>query len=105
MRSSEKFLQFVYPSSVAGMYANTTTGQVKETSQVFPVDDYGISKQAGEQFCRAYARLYGMRTVIFRQSNVYGPSPAMKFDNVVHAMVRRALYSDCPQALLEPDSR
>ena len=70
MRSSEKFLQFVYPSSVAGMYANTTTGQVKETSQVFPVDDYGISKQAGEQFCRAYARLYGMRTVIFRPGTI-----------------------------------
>ncbi|MFQ5692263.1 MAG: NAD-dependent epimerase/dehydratase family protein [Nitrospinota bacterium] len=91
MRDAKGFRRFIYPSSVAGMYTVPRRGRILETTPVFPVDDYGISKSLGEQFCRAYARLFGAPTVIFRQSNVYGPSPVMKFDNVVHAFVKGAL--------------
>ena len=34
---------------------------------------YGCSKGAGDQYVRDYARIYGMRTVVFRQSTIYGP--------------------------------
>ena len=34
---------------------------------------YGCSKGAGDQYVRDYARIYGLRTVVFRQSAVYGP--------------------------------
>jgi CDP-paratose 2-epimerase len=34
---------------------------------------YGCSKGTGDQYARDYARVYGLRTVIFRQSCVYGP--------------------------------
>lgn len=34
---------------------------------------YGCSKGAGDQYTRDYARIYGLRTVVFRQSCVYGP--------------------------------
>ncbi len=33
---------------------------------------YGCSKGAGDQYVRDYARIYGLRTVIFRQSCIYG---------------------------------
>jgi CDP-paratose 2-epimerase len=33
---------------------------------------YGCSKGAGDQYTRDYARIYGLRTVIFRQSCIYG---------------------------------
>lgn len=33
---------------------------------------YGCSKGAADQYVRDYARLYGMRTVVFRQSCIYG---------------------------------
>lgn len=33
---------------------------------------YGCSKGAGDQYVRDYARIYGMRTVVFRQSTIYG---------------------------------
>lgn len=33
---------------------------------------YGCSKGCGDQYVRDYARMYGMRTVVFRQSCVYG---------------------------------
>ncbi len=34
---------------------------------------YGCSKGAADQYVRDYARIYGTRTVVFRQSCIYGP--------------------------------
>jgi len=34
---------------------------------------YGCSKGAGDQYVRDYARIYDLRTVVFRQSCIYGP--------------------------------
>src|SRR5438045_4239726 len=34
---------------------------------------YGCSKGAGDQYVRDYARIYGLRTFVFRQSCIYGP--------------------------------
>lgn len=34
---------------------------------------YGCSKGAGDQYVRDYHRMYGLPTVVFRQSAVYGP--------------------------------
>ncbi len=40
-----------------------------------PIDfhsPYGCSKGAGDQYVRDYARIYGLKTVVFRQSCIYG---------------------------------
>ena len=34
---------------------------------------YGCSKGTGDQYVRDYARIYGVRSVVFRQSCIYGP--------------------------------
>jgi CDP-paratose 2-epimerase len=34
---------------------------------------YGNSKGSGDQYTRDYARIYGVRSVVFRQSCIYGP--------------------------------
>ena len=42
----------------------------------FPLDfhsPYGCSKGAGDQYVRDYARIFGLPTVVFRQSCIYGP--------------------------------
>ncbi|MGC9522460.1 MAG: GDP-mannose 4,6-dehydratase [Anaerolineae bacterium] len=42
----------------------------------YPTDfhsPYGCSKGAGDQYVRDYARIYDLRTVVFRQSCIYGP--------------------------------
>lgn len=44
-------------------------------SETYPVDfhsPYGCSKGAGDQYVRDYARIYGLPTVVFRQSTIYG---------------------------------
>ena len=53
-------------------YLNLPSG-VPET---YPLDfhsPYGCSKGAGDQYARDYARIYNLRTVVFRQSCIYGP--------------------------------
>jgi len=45
-------------------------------SEDFPLDfhsPYGCSKGAADQYVRDYSRIYGLRTVVFRQSCIYGP--------------------------------
>ena len=45
-------------------------------SEACPLDfhsPYGCSKGAADQYVRDYARIYGLRTVVFRQSCIYGP--------------------------------
>lgn len=44
-------------------------------SETFPLDfhsPYGCSKGAGDQYMLDYARIYGLKTVVFRQSCIYG---------------------------------
>jgi len=44
--------------------------------ETYPLDfhsPYGCSKGAGDQYVRDYARIYGLQTVVFRQSCIYGP--------------------------------
>ena len=45
-------------------------------SEDYPLDfhsPYGCSKGAGDQYMVDYARIYGLQTVTFRQSCIYGP--------------------------------
>ena len=44
-------------------------------TEIQPLDfhsPYGCSKGAADQYVRDYARIYGLRTVVFRQSCIYG---------------------------------
>lgn len=52
-------------------YADLPTG----ISEAMPLDfhsPYGCSKGAGDQYTRDYNRIYGLRTVVLRQSCIYG---------------------------------
>lgn len=45
-------------------------------SEEYPLDfhsPYGCSKGAADQYVRDYSRIYGLNTVVFRQSCIYGP--------------------------------
>ena len=45
-------------------------------SETQPLDfhsPYGVSKGTGDQYTRDYSRIFGLRSVVFRQSCIYGP--------------------------------
>ncbi len=52
-------------------YADLPEG-VAETQPLDFHSPYGCSKGAGDQYVRDYARIYGLRTVVMRQSCIYG---------------------------------
>lgn len=51
-------------------------GKPQGIDEHWPLDfhsPYGCSKGAADQYVRDYARIYGLKTVVFRQSCIYGP--------------------------------
>ena len=62
----------VYASS-SSVYGLDPPMPTPETSLPRPLSPYGVSKLAGEQYCRVFAELYKMETVSFRYFNVFGP--------------------------------
>ena len=61
-------------ASSSAVYENNETFPLKEDDKVNPHSIYGVQKYAGELFCNAYRKLYGMDIVIARFFNVYGPN-------------------------------
>lgn len=76
-------------SSTNKVYGDLSGQKVKESttryefinlphgvSESEPLDfhsPYGCSKGAADQYVRDYARIYGLKTIVFRQSCIYGP--------------------------------
>lgn len=49
---------------------------IQAVNEDFPLDfhsPYGCSKGAADQYVHDYSRIYGLKTVVFRQSCIYGP--------------------------------
>jgi UDP-glucose 4-epimerase len=63
--------RFVY-SSTSACYGNSNPIPNIETMREDPLNAYAIGKLCGEQLTRAYYHLYGLETVAFRYTNVYG---------------------------------
>lgn len=53
-------------------YANLPKG-ISESTPLDFHSPYGCSKGAGDQYTRDYSRIYGLKTVVLRQSCIYGP--------------------------------
>jgi len=54
-------------------YRDLTTG-IPETRPLDFYSPYGCSKGTGDQYVRDYSRIFGIPTVVFRQSCIYGPN-------------------------------
>lgn len=63
---------FVYISSIA-VYGNEKYIPIDENHPLEPVLIHGAVKLAGENFCSTLAKSDGLRTVILRVADIYGP--------------------------------
>lgn len=66
-----KVEKFIFASSNAPL--GEQNPPVSETKIPRPLSPYGASKLAGEAYCSAFYGSFGLKTIIFRFSNVYGP--------------------------------
>ena len=65
-------------ASTGGALMGNAPGPVDEGTVPRPLAPYGASKAAMEAYCHAYAGSYGLRSVILRFANLYGPLSAHK---------------------------
>lgn len=83
--------RFVFASS--GAPAGEVEPPIHEELPPHPVSPYGASKLAGEGYCSAYFRTFGIETVCLRFSNVYGPGSTHK-SSVVAKFIKQALNGE-----------
>lgn len=86
-----KVPRFIFASS--GAPAGEVEPPIHEELPPHPVSPYGASKLAGEGYCSAYSRTFGIDTVMLRFGNVYGPGSVHK-SSVVAKFIRRALEGE-----------
>lgn len=64
--------RFISASS-SEVYGETSELPIEEERPLSPISAYGVAKLAGEAYCKAYFKNYGLKTTILRYFNVYGP--------------------------------
>jgi UDP-glucose 4-epimerase len=96
----------VYAGS-SSAYGDTPTLPKREDMLPNPISPYAVAKLAGEQYMRAFARVYSLETVVLRYFNVFGPfqDPTSHYSGVLAIFCRRMLageqptiYGDCEQS-------
>ena len=91
-------VRVVFASS-SSVYGDAESYPTSEGTQPAPISPYGITKLGCEHLAYAYAKAYGLESVVLRYFTVYGPRqrPDMAFARVVDALARGAtfeLYAD-----------
>jgi UDP-glucose 4-epimerase len=87
----------IYASS-SSVYGDTARLPKSEDMPVAPLSPYAASKLAGEGYCRAFARAYGMETISLRFFNVFGPrqNPASQYASAIPRFLTRMLAGEPP---------
>ncbi|MFQ5356746.1 MAG: NAD-dependent epimerase/dehydratase family protein, partial [Mariprofundaceae bacterium] len=86
-----KVKRFVFASS--GAPVGECQPPIHEELPAHPVSPYGASKLAGEGYCSAYYRSFGVETVALRFGNVYGPGSGHKA-SVVAKFIKQAMNGE-----------
>ncbi|MBO7448321.1 SDR family oxidoreductase [bacterium] len=69
--AENKVKRLVYAGS-SSAYGNSDTEKKSELEAPDPISPYAVTKLAGEYYCRSFAYIYGLETVVLRYFNVFG---------------------------------
>lgn len=85
-------------SSTAAVYGNFGKEGIKEYDVKCPINPYGVSKLAAENYLRIYYEIYGLETIILRYFNVYGLEKTNNVIGIFKSKVQRneqiVIYGD-----------
>tara|TARA_R100001509_G_scaffold159601_1_gene126261 strand:+ start:486 stop:1379 length:894 start_codon:yes stop_codon:yes gene_type:complete len=70
--SRENKIKKVIYSSTSACYGLANTPPLHENMDTDCLNPYSVTKVGGEEICRMYTKLFGLKTVTFRYFNVYG---------------------------------
>lgn len=86
-----KIRHIVYISSGGAIYGINGTNNHKESDDVFPISSYGVVKLTIEKYLMQYAELYGIKPLILRLSNPYGPYHYSMKQGVINVALTNAV--------------
>ncbi|MBR5901148.1 SDR family oxidoreductase [bacterium] len=69
--AEQKVRRLVYAGS-SSAYGNSGAPVKSEAELPDPISPYAVTKLAGEYYCRSFAAIYGLETVVLRYFNVFG---------------------------------
>jgi UDP-glucose 4-epimerase len=76
--SREAGVKKVIYSSTSSGYGLKNESPLNEDMPDDCLNPYSVSKVSGEKLCSMYTKLFGLKTVVFRYFNVYGPREPLK---------------------------
>lgn len=87
----------IYAGS-SSAYGESPTLPKHEQMLPAPISPYAVAKLAGEHYLCAFARVYGLETVVLRYFNVFGPyqDPTSHYSGVLAIFCRRMLAGEQP---------
>jgi nucleoside-diphosphate-sugar epimerase len=89
--------RLVYAGS-SSAYGDTPVLPKQEGMVPNPISPYAVAKLAGEHYMRAFARVYGLETVVLRYFNVFGPyqDPTSHYSGVLAIFCKKMLAGEQP---------
>ena len=88
--------RFVFASSAA-VYGKPRYLPIDEKHPINPANLYGLSKLVGEQLVLRYGKDYGVRPIILRYFNVYGPRMRpSQYSGVIYKFIKSLLNQERP---------
>lgn len=86
-------------TSTRQVYGKPRSLPVTEAHPTLPIDVNGINKLAAEYYHLLYDRTYGLRSVVLRLTNTYGPRQHIQSDRqgFIGILIRRALRGEALQ--------
>ncbi|MEZ4423329.1 MAG: SDR family oxidoreductase [Gemmatimonadota bacterium] len=89
--------RFVYAGS-SSAYGNTPVLPKHEDMPGDPLSPYAVSKYTGELYCRVFAGVMGLETVVLRYFNIFGPrqDPHSEYSAVIPLFITLALDGRSP---------
>jgi nucleoside-diphosphate-sugar epimerase len=98
LSAREQKAKVVYAGS-SSAYGDTPALPKREDMREDPLSPYAASKLAGELYLRAFARVYGLRTVVARFFNVFGPRqrPDSPYSGVIAKFCWCYLHGEAPR--------
>ena len=87
----------VFAASAAAYGADEKVPK-QETMPTVPISPYGLSKVAGEHYCRGWSHVYELETGCLRYFNIFGPrqDPASPYSGVISIFARAMIDGRTP---------
>ncbi|TAL50545.1 NAD-dependent epimerase/dehydratase family protein [Patescibacteria group bacterium] len=85
--------KFIFTSSGGAMYSDSVRPPYSEKTPEEPLSPYGIAKRSAEMYLDFEQRIHGMKYVILRLANAYGPRQALRggYAGVISVFARQML--------------